>query len=190
MKNVLQLFILVSTAIACSASDTEDTRDLFLINYLDYCGQAYPGETRFIDLGDNHQLDGASLVMILEECSPEAVRIPFIVNGDSSRTWIVMRTPQGLYLTHDHRYPDGSQHANNFYGGYADITGSSTRQYFPADHRTILDRSVRAANVWSKEFDHQNEIYYYRLYLEGELRYEAAFDLSVPMDAVDQNNQG
>jgi hypothetical protein len=190
MKNFPLAFLLSAFTIACTNGITEDPRDLFLNNYIEYCGHAYPGETRFIDLGENHPLDGAALVMVLSECSAEAVRIPFMVNGDSSRTWIVMQTPQGLYLTHDHRYADGTQHANNFYGGYAGISGSSTRQFFPSDHRTILDRPVRAANVWSKEFDHDSKIYYYRLYLHGELRYEAAFDLSAPFDAADLSRPG
>jgi hypothetical protein len=164
----------------CSSNQPDAPRINFLGNYLEYCGATYTGETRFIDLGEGHALEGASLVMNLQACSPDEVRIPFIVDGDSSRTWILMQTPQGLWFTHDHRYPDGTQHANNFYGGYADERGGEHLQYFPADTRTILDRPVRAANVWSVEFDHANRIYYYRLYLDGELRYEAAFDLTQP----------
>jgi hypothetical protein len=58
-------------------------------------------------------------------------------------------------------------------------------QFFPADERTIEERPARAINVWSKEDDRENKRYYYRLYLDGELRYEAEFDLSKPILLTD-----
>jgi hypothetical protein len=177
---VIPVFMLFS--FVADSDSVEDPRESFLKNYTSYCGNSYAGKTRYIDLGDNHPLEGASLLMEIRECSENSVRIPFIVNSDSSRTWILMNTPQGLYFTHDHRYPDGTQYANNFYGGYADESGTAVKQFFPADHRTVLDRPVRSANVWSIEFDHEEESYFYRLYLDGELRYVAVFDLSTPVE--------
>ncbi|REL24280.1 hypothetical protein DYD21_18905 [Rhodohalobacter sp. SW132] len=150
--------------------------------YQEFCGDTFKGQTTIIDLGEDHELDGADLTMILETCSEDEVRIPFIVNEDSSRTWIVKMTQHGLHLSHDHRYPDGTQYDQNFYGGYADDEGSAFLQYFPADHRTIEDRPQREINRWAKEFDLENDKYYYRLYLRGELRFEAEFDLANPVD--------
>jgi hypothetical protein len=153
----------------------------FLENYRAYCGHAYEGRSLLVDLGENHPLEGARLLMIPERCSDEEVRIRFFVDEDRSRTWILRETPQGLHLSHDHRHEDGSEYPQNFYGGYADDRGTSSRQFFPADERTIRDRPAREINLWSKEFDLENQRYYYRLYLRGELRYEAEFDLTKPL---------
>jgi len=176
-------FLFVSTILLnfLSCSNQEDVHSVFLNNYQAFCGYSYSGHTSYIDLGDNHELDGANLTMILKECDVEEVRIPFIVNDDSSRTWIVQLTDNGLHLSHDHRYPDGTEYDQNFYGGYADDEGTELLQYFPADERTIEERPQREINRWAKEFDLENERYYYRLYLRDELRFEAVFDLSEPV---------
>jgi hypothetical protein len=153
----------------------------FLGQYARYCGAAYEGRSVMVDLGEGHPLEGARLRLILDRCTDDEVRIPFHVDDDRSRTWIVTRTGAGLHLAHDHRYEDGTEHDANFYGGYADHRGSATKQFFPADERTIAERPARAINVWSKEFDLGNQRYYYRLYLRDELRYEAEFDLGRPL---------
>jgi imidazolonepropionase-like amidohydrolase len=163
-----------------SSPPPAETQAAFLENYARYCGAAYDGRTVMVDLGDDHPLDGARLTMTLERCTPDEVRIPFRVDDDRSRTWILSATDRGLHLAHDHRYEDGTEHAANFYGGYADGRGTPTKQLFPADSRTIAERPTREMNVWSKEFDLDHERYHYRLYLGGELRYEAEFDLSRP----------
>jgi hypothetical protein len=149
--------------------------------YTDYCGQAFHGRSVMVDLGPEHPLEGAALTMILQECTGDEVRIAFHVDDDTSRTWILNRTDRGLHLAHDHRYPDGTEHEANFYGGCADDRGTDTRQFFPADARTIAERPAREINVWSKEFDLEGQRYLYRLYLRGDLAYEAEFDLAVPI---------
>jgi hypothetical protein len=158
-----------------------ESQAAFLHQYARFCGAAYAGHSVLVDLGDDHPLDGASLLMTIARCDDDEVRIPFQVDDDTSRTWILSRTDEGLRLAHDHRYPDGTEHDANFYGGLADDRGSEMKQFFPADARTIADRPAREINVWSKEFDLDNEKYYYRLYLRGDLRYEAEFDLSRPL---------
>ena len=47
--------------------------------------------------------------MHVRECSEDAIRIPFHVGEDRSRTWVVTRTANGLRLKHDHRHEDGSE---------------------------------------------------------------------------------
>ncbi len=174
------LLLSVVAVVSCSSNTSDQIT--FMNYYQEFCGDTFKGQTTIIDLGEDHELDGADLTMILETCSEDEVRIPFIVNEDSSRTWIVKMTQHGLHLSHDHRYPDGTQYDQNFYGGYADDEGSAFLQYFPADHRTIEDRPQREINRWAKEFDLENDKYYYRLYLRGELRFEAEFDLANPVD--------
>ena len=168
--------LLIQFLVGCSGH-TDSQKD-FLNQYSQYCGYAYEGSTNFVDLSSGDLFENARLTMILSDCDEDEVRIPFHVDEDTSRTWIVKMTPQGLHLSHDHRYPDGTQYDNNFYGGYADSEGTASIQYFPADHRTIEERPARAANRWAKEIDAENDRYYYRLYLNDELRLEAEFDLS------------
>jgi hypothetical protein len=155
----------------------------FLAQYAPFCGAAYAGRSVLVQLGENNPLEGAALRMILERCTDYEVRIAFHVDADRSRTWVLRRTERGLHLSHDHRYPDGTEYPQNFYGGYATAAGSATRQFFPADERTVAERPAREINVWSKEFDLANRRYFYRLYLRGELRYEAEFDLARPLPA-------
>jgi hypothetical protein len=172
--------IIASLFFLTGCDDEQTSQSSFIDHYNEYCGYAYKGETTYLDLGDD-SFDGADLTMILESCSEDEVRIPFIVDEDSSRTWIVQMTDNGLHLSHDHRYPDGTEYDQNMYGGYADDKGTEFLQYFPADERTIEERPQREINRWAKEFDLENERYYYRLYLRDELRFEAAFDLSNPV---------
>jgi hypothetical protein len=177
LKIVCTLSLILVISISCS-DNTEHHQQQFLANYSDFCGYAYKGSTHFVDLASGDIFEDAELTMIVNCENENEVRLPFIVDEDSSRTWIVQQTARGLHLSHDHRYPDGTEHDNNFYGGYGDSEGSSTLQYFPADQRTIEDRPARSANRWAKEFDLNNQVYYYRLYLNDELRLEARFDLS------------
>jgi len=172
-----------------------DTRltAVFMENYQPYCGQTFAGYSSYTDLGEDSPLQDARLTMRITDCSSDEVRIHFMVEQDSSRTWILSFQDDALRLAHDHRYPDGREYEANFYGGIAmDNTNqafahypegkraSTSQLFFPADPQTLSDRPTREINVWSKAFDHEAQTYYYRLYLRGELRYEAVFDLSTP----------
>jgi hypothetical protein len=163
----------------------------FLENYEPFCGHTFEGRSIFTNLGEDHPLDNAHLTMIITHCSADEVRIRFFVEDDTSRTWILGYLENGLRLAHDHRNADGSEDEANFYGGVAmnnepaafefyptDAHPDRFTLYFPADARTLSDRPSRRINVWSKSFDLENMHYYYRLYLHGELRYEARFDLN------------
>ncbi len=193
------LLVIIGYSCAFEKSPTpapESVTQAFLANYTPFCGQSFRGETTHIELGEGHPLEGAKLLMTIESCNIEEIRIAFQVDEDRSRTWILGYIEDGLRLAHDHRYEDGSQYEANFYGGLAMDNGNgyfkhypegafSTSRvlYFPADARTLSDRPSRDINVWSKAFDLENNRYYYRLYLTGELRYEAVFDLSSPVEA-------
>lgn len=182
MKQTLLILTAISSLLFISCAGEIDNQAQFFSNYDEFCGQAFSGVTNYVDLGSGELFEDAELTMIVRDCEEDVVRIPFHVDEDTSRTWIVRMSPQGLHLSHDHRYEDGSQHDNNFYGGYADDEGTAFVQYFPADHRTIEDRPARAINRWGIEFDLDNMSYFYRLYLDGEMRLEAEFDLSDPQE--------
>lgn len=196
--SIILIFVLIlgcqsNTGPAPQATSAQIT-SVFLSHFAPYCGQTFKGQSTYTDLGEDHPLDGAQLTMIVQSCEENEIRIPFYVEDDRSRTWIFTQTPDGLRLSHDHRYEDGSEYEANMYGGVAmENTGvfehypeglypSETLLFFPADSRTLADRPAREINVWSTEFNLYNQIYFYRLFLYGELRYEAAFDLSSPVE--------
>lgn len=183
MKTPGYIFVISALFITFSScgEDQRETQQAFLQNFDSYCGYAYEGYTEYIDLGEDHQLDGAELLMILDHCEENEVRIPFWVNDDRSRTWILSIDDRGLRLSHDHRYENGTEHEANMYGGYSDDRATNTKHFYPADEQTIEDRPQRDINTWSTEIDRENDRYIYRLYLEDELRYEAIFDLSEPI---------
>ncbi len=178
---IIAAFLTAGLFTGCATLPSKQSEEDFLKQYEPYLGHAYAGRSVLVDLGENHPLDGASLLMMPEAGGPGEVRIRFFVNDDRSRTWILRQTGRGLHLSHDHRREDGSEYPQNFYGGYADGRGDARKQFFPADERTIRDRPIREINLWSKEFDLENGRYLYRLRLRGELRYEAEFDLTNPL---------
>lgn len=120
-----------------------------------HCGKAYEGRLVTKDAADA-QMAGQKMVMHVASCTPDAVRIPFHVGGDRSRTWVITRTAAGLRLKHDHRHADGSADELTNYGGNSAGAGTSGRQEFPADAESIAlfrrtGRDVSVANVWAVE---------------------------------------
>lgn len=180
-KKLLLCGLVFSFLSGCTPS--ADSGKAFLSELSDFCGYRYQGETTVFSLGTGdgtHPLEDPVMWMTLSECSDEEIRIPFQVDEDRSRTWVLQMRNGRLHLSHDHRYPDGTEYDQNRYGGYSDDRGTSYKHFFPADAFTISERPQREINVWSKEIDKENKLYYYRLYLEGELRFEATFDLAEP----------
>lgn len=179
------LFFFSIILIQCANSEADQQKRAnqaeFINQIQEFCGHAYRGETQFISLGDgDHELQDPEMVMVLNECSDDEVRIPFYVDDDRSRTWILSMREDGLHLAHDHRNPDGTEQEDNMYGGWADASGNETVQFFPADESTIDDRPARAANKWSVKIMPDEMEYIYSLYLNEELRFRAVFDLSEP----------
>jgi hypothetical protein len=182
MKKIPIILLPLLLLISCGAPP--DTGRDFLKNLSEYCGYSYEGRTTEFSLGTgdgDHPLEDPRMLMVLEECSEDEVRIPFHVDEDQSRTWVLQMRDNQLHLSHDHRYPDGTEYDQNMYGGYSDARGTIHKHFFPADQFTITERPQRDINVWSMEVDPDNDRFYYRLYLEGVLRFEATFDLSDPL---------
>ena len=191
--NIALLMLIPALMIQCGQSQEQDPSDQpheqdsagqqaeLLDHIRPYCGYAYKGETTFITLGDgDHPLQDPDLIMVLAQCGEDEIRIPFYVDDDRSRTWILSMRDEGLHLAHDHRYPDGTEHDDNMYGGWANDEGTSFIQYFPSDSSTIDDRPVRERNKWSVEISPDTNEYIYSLFLEDELSYRAVFDLTDP----------
>ncbi len=141
------------------------------------CGDVYFGETVYPDDPD-HELYGAKLKMSIESCTENELRIPFQVNEDQSRTWILTLSDEGLLFKHDHRYDDGTPHDLTNYGGWAADGGSATRMSFPADAETAEMLPEAATNVWTMELDLENNQFTYYLERNSQPRYKAAFSLN------------
>ncbi|WP_442800722.1 hypothetical protein [Shewanella sp. AS16] len=148
------------------------------------CGQAFEGRVVSNDSADKDMAQ-QRLVMHVRECTETELKVPFHVGEDSSRTWVISKTANGLQLKHDHRHKDGSPDAVTFYGGETlpgDL-GSPIAQSFPVDAESIesfnangLAKSV--TNVWHLYLSPQ--MFTYRLSREDR-EFRVDFDLRNPV---------
>jgi len=157
-----------------------DARTEFFNRLKVLCGQTYEGYTDFI-IRENDPFVGARLVMHIASCSDEEIRIPFHVNEDRSRTWILTRSDEGLLFKHDHRHADGTPEDLTMYGGWASDDGTALQQRFPADDYTAELLPEAAGNVWELTIDPDKQQFIYYLERDGEARFRAIIDLSLPV---------
>lgn len=189
-------FLVVSTLLTACAVGQEgpaaartSPADTFLAHLAAHCGQAYAGEI-IVDEPASVGPDpfaNQPLIMHVRGCDQptRALRVPFHVGDDHSRTWIVTRTAQGLRLKHDHRKPDGSADPVTMYGGDTTAAGHAGRQEFPADADSIamFEReglAVSVTNTWAMEI-RPGEQFVYELSRPGGRLFRVAFDLRHPV---------
>lgn len=160
-----QVSLLACCAPAClalagcaTATPAGDPQAQFFSRISALCGKAFEGRIASPPVEADASFAGKRLVMHIRECSADAIRIPFHVGEDRSRTWVVTRTATGLRLKHDHRHADGSGDALTQYGGDTAGEGTAQRQEFPADQAS-KDMFVRGnipqsvPNVWAMEVE-------------------------------------
>ena len=115
--------------------------DAFLSALAGHCGQAFAGRivANVPKPATPDAFEGKSLVMHVRGCDTpaQALRIPFHVGEDHSRTWVLTRTSGGLRLKHDHRHRDGSPDPVTMYGGDSVDAGTASRQAFPVDNESV-----------------------------------------------------
>lgn len=146
------------------------------------CGRAYRGRLSEGNASDS-TMRSATLVMHVRECSADEIRIPFHVDANRSRTWVITRQPNGLRLKHDHRHEDGSEDAVTQYGGDTRAPGTATTQEFPADAHTATLIPAARTNVWTLEIV-TGQRFAYALRREGtDRRFRVEFDLTSPVPA-------
>ncbi len=181
--------ILISAAFSLALSGcatlnaVDDENDRFFAGLSALCGKAYEGRVVSTDPQDKDMV-GQRLVMHVRDCSADAIRIPFHVGDDRSRTWVISRAGTGLRLKHDHRHQDGSEDVLTQYGGDTFDGGSATRQQFPADafSKALFQRAGNPAsvtNVWAVEID-AARLFAYELRRPGRF-FRVDFDLSRPV---------
>jgi hypothetical protein len=162
---------------------TGSQRGDFLSTLTPLCGQAYAGRIVSPPVPADEAFAGKQLVMHVATCTADAIRIPFHVGDDHSRTWVLTRTATGLRLKHDHRHRDGSEDRVTQYGGDAITSPDAERQVFPADGFTkdLLRREGNVAgvdNVWAVE--HRQGLFAYELRRPGRF-FRVEFDLARPI---------
>jgi hypothetical protein len=156
-----------------------DARDAFFENLRRLCGQRYQGSAEFTTPA-NQEMADAMLVMHVASCEQDQIRIPFHVDEDRSRTWILTRRDGGLLFKHDHRHEDGTPDDITNYGGWATAEGTEHLQRFPADEETAALIPEAATNVWTLELDPDRGRFIYDLQRHQEPRFRAMFDLRHP----------
>lgn len=169
---------------ACTTAPAPaSAQDAFWSRLQPLCGKAFAGRV-VADTPASTGPDpfrGQPLLMHVRECGPGAMRIPFHVGADRSRTWVLTRTAAGIRLKHDHRHEDGAPDALTQYGGDTAASGSATRQEFPADAASkamflAQDRAVSVPNVWALEIE-PDRAFVYELARPGRL-FRVEFDLT------------
>ncbi|MBX3131788.1 MAG: hypothetical protein KF689_00205 [Gemmatimonadaceae bacterium] len=143
-----------------------------------HCGKAYEGRVVNPQPSDS-AFASQRLVMHVRGCG-DTVRVPFHVGEDRSRTWVLVRTADGVRLKHDHRHEDGSEDRVTQYGGDSRATGTAMRMEFPADSFTATLIPAARTNVWTVELTATQFVY--QLRREGtERRFRVEFDLTKPV---------
>lgn len=178
----------LSVSLPVAAAPADD----FLARLNGLCGQAFEGRiTANEDAGSsaaaaaNDPFTGKRLVMHVRECAADAVKVPFHVGEDRSRTWVITRTAEGLRLKHDHRHADGSEDAVTQYGGDTAGPGTAERQEFPVDafSKAMFTEQKLAPgaqqNVWAMEVRPGSE-FVYELARPGRV-FRVTFDLTRPV---------
>ena len=170
-------------ALAACQPKAVSNQDVFFENLKSHCGKAYAGKLISNDDADA-DFKGKKMVMHVRECSDTVLRIPFHVDDDRSRTWVISKTDTGLRLKHDHRHEDGSEDAVTQYGGDTIYDGATSRQVFPVDQFSIdmflkegLDVSI--VNVWSVEIN--NATFTYKLSRPNR-DFRVEFDVTKPVE--------
>lgn len=163
--------------------------DAFMAAVAAHCGEAFEGRIAVnepkTDAPD--PFDGKRLVMHVRGCenSAQELRIPFHVGDDHSRTWVLIRTDNGLRLKHDHRHEDGSPDAVTMYGGDSKPPGTAQRQSFPVDADSVAmfrkaNMAVSTTNTWAMEIE-PDQRFVYELTRPDGRRFQVVFDLSKPV---------
>lgn len=176
------LSVLAAVALAGCTTMSAARAD-FLPGLRPLCGKAYAGRIVSPPVAADAAFAGKLLVMHVRTCDQTAVRIPFHVGDDHSRTWVLDRTAAGLRLKHDHRHRDGSEDKVTQYGGNSTSPAGAARQEFPADSFTkdLLRREGNIAgvdNVWTVE--HRPGLFAYELRRPGRF-FRVEFDTSRPI---------
>ena len=146
----------------------------FWANLASHCGQAFEG--RLIERPDpDPNFEGDEVMTVhFRGCGESRLALPFHVDDNRSRTWLLTRTTAGIDLRHDHRHADGSPEPSTWYGAHTPGEGTATRQEF------IRANGGEVPSGWAIEII-PGERYTYGTIRDGEWNYRIDFDLTTPV---------
>ena len=167
--------LLAATGLAGCAhvSAPVQPHDEFFANISRLCGQAFEGRVTSPPVEADASFAGKKLIMHVQHCSSDMIRIPFQVGEDRSRTWVVTRADGRLTLRHDHRHEDGTEDRVSQYGGDTRTAGTASLDFY-ADEFTATLIPAAATNIWTIAVDANT--FRYGLRREGR-RFRVEFDL-------------
>jgi hypothetical protein len=160
------------SAAESAATEALAPQDAYWANLQALCESAAPGE--LLQAPDDQISPDAALVVHFWECGEEEIRFPLHVDDNRSRTWVFIRHDDGLELRHDHRYEDGTEESNTWYGAHTQEEGTANRQDF------VTVRGEMTSG-WRVEI-HPGESYVYGTARNGEFRHHLVFDLTNPVE--------
>lgn len=178
---MLRLSIGLLAVTACAAPSSPAPEARFFERLSTLCnGEAYAGQLVSNDAVDA-DFKSADMRMGPARCDGTVIYIPFAVDEDRSRTWVITRTPEGVRLKHDHRHKDGEADTLTNYGGDSNEVGTMAAQDFPADDETKAlftqeNIEVSNANTWRVEID-PSAVFTYQM-SRPERLFRVEFDLS------------
>ena len=149
--------IAIAAAVLAATVQVPSPQDQFFAALSSHCGEALHGR-----LVSNDPLDkdmaGKPMTARFVACNANEVRINFAVGEDTSRNWVISRTPAGLRLKHIHLHKDGTEDELSRYGGDTASGGTAQRQEFPADAFSKDLFTARKTpqsndNVWAVEVE-------------------------------------
>lgn len=149
--------------------ETPNPKVDFFNNLRDLCGKRFAGSVEFPEGNENR------LLMTVLSCSEDEIRIPFQINDDTSRTWVLSLSDKGLLLKHDHRHEDGTPDERTDYGGWAHDGGSAYQQFFLADAVTGVMIPEGVSNQWYFQIDNEANTFTYYLERDTGPRFKAVF---------------
>lgn len=148
------------------------------------CGKSFQGALTAFNTPTDDGWRSANVVMFVESCQENEIRIPLHVGENRSRTWILTRNGEQIRLKHQHKHEDGTLDAVTWYGGTTSDAGTSNRQTFPVDDYSkalFLANGLPASitNFWNMEV-HEDKNFIYELVRPGR-HFRVSFDITKPV---------
>ncbi len=158
-----------------------DSKKAFFENLTQLCGNSYEGKQAYMSPEGENDWENKTLIINVAVCEDDYIHIPFFVDDDKSRTWMLTIDAKGLSLKHDHKDEFGNPDVLNLYGGYAHQHGTEFRQDFLNDKYTQNLMEDGIFRSWVIEFSPDMTKLTYKLKFGDGLHFQADFDLENPL---------
>lgn len=166
-----------------SAASVAPEQEAFWAALSEHCGNAYRGRVSDVTEYYREGVEGRHAVIHFFDCAEDRLHIPFHLDDNRSRNWILTRAGSTLRLEHDHRHDDGTEEEISQYGGDAPVPGLPTRQIFWADEHTAEILPQRWDNFWFLDLVDEETLHYGVHWPTAGHSVRFEFDLSTPVEA-------